>query len=716
MKKYVIVCFILIVASAYWAFDLDRYLTLDGIKAGQAQLDNWRTGAPLTAGLGFFILYIAATSLSLPGAALLTLAAGAVFGLLWGVVIVSFASTIGATLAFLVARFILRDSVQSRFGDRLRTLNRGIEQEGAFYLFTLRLVPIFPFFLINLLMGLTPIRTRTFYWVSQVGMLAGTIVYVNAGTRLAQIDSTTGILSPGLMVSFAILGVFPLLGKKIIGWLKRRRVYAKWSRPARFDRNLIVIGGGAAGLVSAYIAAAVKAKVTLIEAGKMGGDCLNYGCVPSKALIKSAKLAHHIRHGEDYGLESVEPSLSFRKVMARVHRVIATVEPHDSIERYTSLGVEVLSGYARLVDPWTVEIQCNDGSTQRLTSRAIVIAAGARPFVPPLPGLDDVGYLTSDTLWEAFATLDEPPRRLVVLGGGPIGCELSQAFARLGSQVWQIEMGARILVREDEDVSELAKASLVGDGVHVLTGHKALRCEKEGETKLIVVEHQGQEHRIEFDALICAVGRVARLKGYGLEDIGIPTERTVVTNEYLETLYPHIFAAGDVAGPYQFTHTAAHQAWYAAVNALFGEFRKFRVDYSVIPWTTFIDPEVARVGLNEQEARERGIAVEVTRFGIDDLDRAIADSAAHGFVKVLTVPGKDRILGVTIVGEHAGDLLAEFVLAMKHGLGLQKILATIHTYPTLAEANKYAAGEWKRAHAPKKLLVWLEKYHSWKRR
>ena len=716
MKKYVLVCLILIAASAYWAFDLDRYLTLDGIKAGQAQLDNWRNGAPLTAGLGFFILYVAATSLSLPGAALLTLAAGAVFGLLWGVVIVSFASTIGATLAFLVARFILRDSVQSRFGDRLQTLNRGIEQEGAFYLFTLRLVPIFPFFLINLLMGLTPIRTRTFYWVSQVGMLAGTIVYVNAGTRLAQIDSTTGILSPGLMVSFAILGVFPLLGKKIIGWLKRRRVYAKWSRPARFDRNLIVIGGGAAGLVSAYIAAAVKAKVTLIEAGKMGGDCLNYGCVPSKALIKSAKLAHHIRHGENYGLESVEPSLSFRKVMARVHRVIATVEPHDSIERYTSLGVEVISGYARLVDPWTVEIQCNDGSTQRLTSRAIVIAAGARPFVPPLPGLDDVGYLTSDTLWEAFATLDEPPRRLVVLGGGPIGCELSQSFARLGSQVWQIEMGTRILVREDEDVSELAKASLVGDGVHVLTGHKALRCEKEGETKLIVVEHQGQEHRIEFDALICAVGRVARLKGYGLEDIGIPTERTVVTNEYLETLYPHIFAAGDVAGPYQFTHTAAHQAWYAAVNALFGEFRKFRVDYSVIPWTTFIDPEVARVGLNEQEARDRGITVEVTRFGIDDLDRAIADSAAHGFVKVLTVPGKDRILGVTIVGEHAGDLLAEFVLAMKHGLGLQKILATIHTYPTLAEANKYAAGEWKRAHAPKKLLAWLEKYHSWKRR
>jgi pyruvate/2-oxoglutarate dehydrogenase complex dihydrolipoamide dehydrogenase (E3) component/uncharacterized membrane protein YdjX (TVP38/TMEM64 family) len=716
MKKYIIVLAVIAVVLSYWFFDLGRYLTLEEIKAGQTQLDSWRNGAPVLTSLLFFVLYIAVAALSLPGAAVLTLVAGALFGLVWGVVLVSFASSIGATLAFLVARFILRDSVQKRFGDRLQAINKGIEQEGAFYLFTLRLVPIFPFFLINLLMGLTPIRTLTFYWISQVGMLAGTVVYVNAGTQLAQIESIGGILSPGLVLSFAALGIFPLIGKKVVDWLKKRRVYAEWQKPASFDRNLIVIGGGAAGLVSAYIGAAVKAKVTLVEAEKMGGDCLNYGCVPSKALIKSAKLAHHIRHGADYGLETAEPSFSFRKVMARVHRVIATVEPHDSIARYTELGVEVLSGYAKLVDPWTVEIQQNDGQTKRLTSRAVIIAAGARPFVPPLPGLDTVEYLTSDTLWDTFADLDEPPKRLVVLGGGPIGCELSQAFARLGSQVWQVEMGSRILIREDVEVSELAKTSLAEDGVNVMTGHKALRCEREGDHSFIIVEHQGQEHPIEFDALICAVGRVARLTGYGLEELGIPTDRTVGTNEYLETLYPNIFAAGDVAGPYQFTHTAAHQAWYAAVNALFGEFKKFKVDYSVIPWTTFIDPEVARVGLNEQEASERGIAVDVTRFGIEDLDRAIADSAAHGFVKVLTVPGKDRILGVTIVGEHAGDLLAEFVLAMKHGLGLKKILATIHTYPTLAEANKYAAGEWKRANIPHKLLAWVEKYHNWKRR
>ena len=471
--------------------------------------------------------------------------------------------------------------------------------------------------------------------------------------------------------------------------------------------------------MTAYIGAAVKAKVTLVEVHKMGGDCLNYGCVPSKALIKSAKLATQMRRADQYGLSATAPEFSFRQVMARVHDVIRTIAPHDSVERYESLGVEVLQGYGRVMDPWTVEVEAADGSKQRLTTRSIVIAAGAQPFVPPLPGLDEVGYLTSDTLWDALAKRNSTPARLVVLGGGPIGCELSQSFARLGSAVTQVEMAPRIMAREDAEVSELTRASLARDGVDVLTSHKAVRCEREERHgvvhKYLVVEHEGLERRVEFDDLICAVGRVARLQGYGLEALGIPTQRTVVTNEYLETLYPNIYAAGDVAGPYQFTHTAAHQAWYAAVNALFGHFKRFKVDYSVIPWATFVDPEVARVGLNEQDAKEKGIAYEVTRYEIDDLDRAITDGAAYGFVKVLTVPGKDRILGVTMVGEHAGDLLAEFVLAMKHGLGLNKILGTIHTYPTLSEANKYAAGEWKRAHAPQQLLAWLQRYHAWRR-
>jgi pyruvate/2-oxoglutarate dehydrogenase complex dihydrolipoamide dehydrogenase (E3) component/uncharacterized membrane protein YdjX (TVP38/TMEM64 family) len=725
LRQIVLLLLLALAIGAFVALDLGRYLSFEHLKASQGSFAQLHADLPITVAVVYFMIYVLATALSIPGSVIITLAGGAIFGFWQALLIVSFASSIGATLAFLASRFVLRDWVEGKFGKRLADFNVGVDKEGVLYLFTLRLIPVVPFFLINLLMGLTRMKAWIFYGVSQLGMLAGTAVFVNAGTQLAQVESLRGILSPGLLGSFVLLGLFPLLARRMVAAVQKRKVYARWAdqRPQNFDRNLIVIGGGAGGLVSAYIAAAVKAKVTLIEAHKMGGDCLNYGCVPSKALIKSAKLAHQMRHASKYGLSDAATTFSFKAVMQRVKDVIKAIEPHDSIERYTRLGVEVLQGYGKLVNPWTVEVALNDGSTGpdgtpkllRLTARSIVIAAGARPFVPSLSGLEDVGYVTSDTLWDEFAKLDEVPKRLVVLGGGPIGCELAQSFARLGSHVTQVEMGARIMVREDKEVSELAKASLEADGVQVLTGHKALRCEMVNGEKTLVVEHAGAEKRIAFDQLLCAVGRVARLQGYGLEDLGIPVHRTVDTNEYLQTLYPNIYAAGDVAGPFQFTHTAAHQAWYAAVNALFGEWKLFKADYSVIPWATFIDPEVARVGLNEQEAKEQKVAYEVTKYGIDDLDRAIADSEAHGFVKVLTVPGKDRILGVTIVGAHAADLLAEYVLAMKHDLGLTKILNTIHTYPTMSEANKYAAGEWKRAHAPQKLLAWVKKYHDFKR-
>jgi pyruvate/2-oxoglutarate dehydrogenase complex dihydrolipoamide dehydrogenase (E3) component/uncharacterized membrane protein YdjX (TVP38/TMEM64 family) len=715
MNKNKLVVLVVVVALivAFFAFDLGRFFSLAYLKSSQAQFAELYQARPVLVIGAYALAYVVVFALALPVGAVISLAGGAMFGLLVGTIVVSFASSIGATLAFLASRYILADSVRARFGARLAEVDKGIQKDGPFYLFTLRLIPAIPPAAINLLFGLTKMRTWTFYWVSQLGMLAGTIVYINAGTQLATIDSPSGILAPGLIVSFLLLGFFPLVAKKIVDTVKARRVYARWRdrKPKTYDRNLVVIGAGAAGLVSAYIAAAVKAKVTLIEGHKMGGDCLNYGCVPSKALIKSAKLMHQMRHSATYGIAGARAQMSFADVMERVQRVVRDVEPHDSVERYSGLGVDVVLGRAMVLDPWHVQITKPDGSVQTLSTRAIVLATGAEPFVPPLPGIADVGVLTSDTLWG----LREQPKRLVVLGGGPIGCELAQAFARLGSQVTQIEMLDRIMVREDADASAFAKQALERDGVAVLTGHKALRCERDGDTKAIVVEAGGAQKRIEFDALICAVGRVARLKGYGLEELGIPTQRTIETNEYLQTIYPNIYACGDVAGPYQFTHTASHQAWYAAVNALFGFAKKFKADYSVIPWATFIDPEVARVGLNEQEAREKGVAYEATRYGIDDLDRAIADSAAHGWIKVLTVPGKDKILGVTIVGEHAGDLLAEYVLAMKHGIGLNKILGTIHTYPTLAESNKYVAGEWKRAHQPVKLLRWVERLHAWRR-
>lgn len=711
MKKLAIIAALAALIAAYFVFDLGDYLTIAGIKQAVSEWEAFYAENPVIVLAAFFALYVAVTAASLPGAAILTLAAGALFGLLVGTVLVSFASTLGATLAFLSARYVLRDTLEARFGERLQAINRGLERDGAFYLFTLRMIPLFPFFVVNLVMGLTRIRTWTYAWVSQVGMLLGTIVYVNAGTQLAQVDSLAGIASPEVIGSFVLLGIAPWLGKAMVAVLKRRRVYKGYNRPRRVDRNLIVIGAGSAGLVSAYIAAQVKAKVTLIEAGEMGGDCLNTGCVPSKALLKSAKVAATIRKADRYGLEPREPQVPFGKVMQRVREVIGAIEPHDSVERYEGLGVEVIKGRARLVDPWTVEITRDDGAKQVLTARSIVIATGAEPFVPPIPGLEESDYLTSETMWDAFAKMDHAPARVAILGGGPIGCEMAQALARLGSQVTLVEMEDALLLREDPEVSSLAREVLEADGVAVLTGHEAVRAQ----SGALIAKGGSGEVTVPHDALIVAVGRRARLKGFGLEELGIETDGTLVTDPFLATKFPNIYAAGDVAGPYQLTHAASHQAWYASVNALFGQFRKFKADYRVIPAVTYLDPEFARVGLSEREASEKGIAYDVTRYDLDDLDRAIAESETAGFVKVLTVPGKDTILGATIVGAHAGELLAEYVLAMKQKIGLGKILGTIHSYPTMAEANKYAAGEWRRARKPERLLRWVERYHAWRR-
>jgi pyruvate/2-oxoglutarate dehydrogenase complex dihydrolipoamide dehydrogenase (E3) component/uncharacterized membrane protein YdjX (TVP38/TMEM64 family) len=712
VKKLAILAVLAAVIAAYFVFDLGQFLTLEGIKQLVTQWEAFYADNPVMVIAGFFAAYVAVTAASLPGAAIMTLAAGALFGVVTGTILVSFASTLGATLAFLSSRYVLRDTIEARFGERLKAINAGMERDGAFYLFSLRMIPAFPFFVVNLVMGLTRIRTLTYIWVSQIGMLLGTAVYVNAGTQLARIESLSGIASPGVLGSFVLLGIAPWLAKLVIGLIKRRKVYAGFKRPSKFDRNLVVIGAGSAGLVSALIAATVKAKVTLVEANEMGGDCLNTGCVPSKALIKSAKVAAMMRGADKYGLTPTEPDVPFRAVIARVLGAVKAIEPHDSVERYEGLGVDVVKGYATIIDPWTVEIARNDGGTQRLTTRSIVIASGAEPVVPPIPGMAESGYLTSETMWDAFAQMETAPARVAVLGGGPIGCELAQALARLGSKVTQVEMADALLGREDADVSALARSVLEADGVRVLTGHKAVRIED----RTLIAEAGGQEVRVPFDVLLVAVGRKARLTGFGLEDIGVDTAKTVVTDEFLATKFPNIFAAGDVAGPYQFTHTASHQAWYASVNALFGTFRKFKADYRVIPAVTFLDPEFARVGLNEREAAEQGIVVEVTRYDLDDLDRAIAESETKGFVKVLTpAGGKDTVLGATIVGAHAGELLAEYVLAMKHGIGLNKILGTIHAYPTMVEANKFAAGNWKKAHKPEGLLKWVERYHTWMR-
>lgn len=709
-KKIVILAVLVAVVLAWQQFGLGDYLTLSAIKAQQAEFAELYQRSPGKVIGVYFLIYVVVTALSLPGAAIMTLLGGALFGLATGAVVVSFASSLGATLAMLLSRTLFRDWVARRFKQTLKSINEGVDRDGAFYLFTMRLVPQIPFFAINLAMGLTRMAATRFYWVSQLAMLPGTLVYVNAGTQLADLESLSDILSFQLIGAFLLLAIFPWLARAMMDRIRAARVYRRWTKPKTFDRNLIVIGAGAAGLVTSYIGAAVKAKVTLIERERMGGDCLNTGCVPSKALIRSARIAHYAENAEQFGLKVASYGADFSKVMKRVHRVIASVEPHDSVERYTELGVDVMQGNAKLVSPWCVEV---DGKP--LTARSIVIATGGRPRVPNVPGLAHSGYLTSDSLWQ----LDTLPESMIIMGGGPIGCEMAQAFSRLGTDVTIVGSAVRLLPRDDEDVSQALEARFEKEGIRVITGYRAVEVSNgDGQKHVTCSPANGEGELLTLDAetLLVAVGREARTGEMGLDEVGVTLRHngTVETNEFMQTNYPNIYACGDVTGPFQFTHVAGHQAWYAAVNALFGFPKRFKVDYSAIPFAVFTDPEVARVGLNEKEAKEQGIEYEVTRYGIDDLDRAMADDEAHGFVKVLTVPGKDRILGVTVVGYHASELIAEWVLAMRYKLGLNKILGTVHAYPTLMEANKYVAGEWKRAHAPQKLLNVVQKFHAWR--
>jgi len=708
MKKWILLISLAALVASLVAFGGQQYLTPEYYQT--LFFEN-----PLLTGVIFFSVYVLVTALSIPGAAALTLVGGAIFGFGWGLLLISFASTIGATLAFLITRFFLRDWVQAHFGSYLKTLNQGVEKDGAFYLFSLRLIPVVPFFVINLVMGLMPIKTWTFYWVSQLGMLAGTAVYVNAGAQLGHIDqlSLSDVLTPGILGSFVLLALFPWLARTGLEYWNRRKKLAEFKRPKAFDDNLLVIGAGAGGLISAYIAAATKAKVTLIEKHEMGGDCLNTGCVPSKALIHAAQRAYDSRHGAELGIHAHHVTVDFAKVMGTVHDSIKAIEPHDSVERYTELGVNCIQGEARLINPWTVSIQTEQGEVTR-TARNVVIAAGGRPRVPDIPGLDEAPFYTSDTIWN----IQQQPKRLLVLGGGPIGCELAQSFQRLGSEVSLLDKHSSLLTKEDADVAEVVSNQFVQEGIELLLGYEPVRVERNGGDFAMVVRSSEGDKTVPFDAVLLAVGREANVKGYGLEELGVALtpQGNIQVNEYLETSLPGVYAVGDVIGGYQFTHVSSHEAWYASVNALFGHLKKFKADYSVIPWATYTDPQIGRVGLSESDAREQGVPYEVTRYDFEEADRAIVDHATKGFIKVLTVPGKDKILGATIVGPIAGELIAEFVMAMRHGLGLNKLLSTIHAYPTLMEANKAVAGKWKREHAPQGLLAKVERYHDWRRR
>ncbi|GHC31280.1 FAD-dependent oxidoreductase [Aidingimonas halophila] len=715
-RRLILVAVLATAVLLFFLSGADDALTLEALKARQDHFQDWLAAEPWVVSGGFFVIYVVMAALSLPGATLLTVLGGALFGLGWGLVIISFASAMGATLAFLIARTLAQSAIERRFSRQLESINRGIAREGAFYLFTLRLIPLFPFFVINLVMGLTRMRVWTFYWVSQLGMLPGTAVFVNAGRELGDLESLSGVLSPGLILSFALIGIFPLLARRGVDYVKRRRMARRYGKPHTADYDVVVIGAGSAGLVASYIAAAVKARVALVESERMGGDCLNTGCVPSKALIASARQAQAVREAGRYGIEAGEPRVDFKAVMAHVHRAIDEVAPHDSAERYQGLGVEVIEGHARLQTPWEVRVD-----ERVLSTRHVIIATGARPRVMNLPGMEHIEVLTSDNLWQ----LDRLPERLVIIGGGPIGCEIGQSFARLGSQVTLVQRDGQLLAREDGDVADVLAARLSREGVDLRLGWQAIRVEPgtahDKAAHVLVVERPGENgfdiERIGFDRMLMAVGRQANVEGLGLDALGIPMrdDGTLDVDETLRSLHPNIWACGDVTGPYQLTHASAHQAWHAAVNALFGEFKRFGVNYRCLPAVVYCEPEVARVGLNECQANARNVSYEVTRYAFSELDRAIAEDRTEGFVKILTPPGKDRILGVSIVGHGAGEMLAEFTLAMTQGIGLNKLLGTVHSYPTWSEAAKASAGVWKNAHKPERLLNLLERYFRWRR-
>ncbi|MAI40939.1 MAG: dihydrolipoyl dehydrogenase [Gammaproteobacteria bacterium] len=685
--------------------DLNQYFSLERIQSEQVHIENFVADRPLFAAGIYFIIYVFLAAFAFPGALVITVLGGALFGFWVALALVSFASTIGATLSMLLARFILRDLIQERYRNELKGLNEGIEREGGMYLFALRLVPIIPFFLINLVMGLTKIKVTTFFLVSQIGMLAGTAVYVNAGKQLSQITNLSDVVSLEIVLAFLLVGMIPLLSKKMLELFRVKKAYSNFKKPKTFDSDLIVIGAGSGGLVSALVAATARAKVTLIEKGEMGGDCLNTGCIPSKALIRSARLASDLRRSVVFGFKPMTASFDFVELMERVNRIIGKIEPHDSAERYRSLGVDVHLGIGKLISPW--EVLVND---QKISARQIIIATGAEPFVPSIPGIDKVPYLTSKTVWE----LKKLPERLVVLGGGPIGIELAQTFSRLSSDVTLIEESPLIMNREDSDISAFVRRALELDGVKIFTNHRAVSIQESGDSYNIVCQSEKKhETVIAFDNLILAVGRKAKVDTLGLEKLNIKmTPRgTIAVDDYLRTTLPNIYAIGDVAGPYQFTHTASHMAWYATVNALFGRFWKSKIDYSVIPWCTFSSPEVARVGLSENEAIQQGIPYDIVKFDVSSLDRAIADDEDRGLVKILTQRGSDKILGVTIVAEHAGEVISEYTLAMKEGIGLKKVMGTIHIYPTFSEMNKYAASQWRKNNTPAWVFNLLEKIH-----
>ena len=683
---------LLLIALAVVLFLLNggaERLSVAGFKAEREALLRVVAQWPVASAVVFVAAYIVIVALSLPGAAAMTLAAGALFGLVEGVALASIASTIGATLAMLAARFVARDWVRGKFPKAVAVVDKGFAKEGAVYLLTLRLAPVFPFFLVNLAMGLTAMPVARYALVTWAGALPGTIAYTFAGTALARIERPSDALSPGLIAALFGLALVPILGKWVTHRLQRRRIFAGFTRPRQYDANLIVIGAGSGGLVASLVAAQLKAKVVLIERAEMGGDCLNTGCVPSKALIRAARSIDEVRKAPRFGVDVTQPSVDFAAVMRCVGQSIAAIAPNDSVERFTGLGVDVRVGHARMVDPWSISIDRG----VPISAPEIIIATGAAPIVPDIPGMATSGFVTSETLWTRLAAMTQAPRRVVVLGGGPIGCELGQALQRLGSQVTIVANADHVLERDEIEASDIVARSLEADGVTVLLKREVSKVD-DGALDL-------GEERVPFDLLIVAAGRKPRLDGFGLDAFAYQD-------------MPHIRLVGDAAGGEQFTHFAGHSGAIAAINALIGRFGRLKTD-TLVPRVTFTSPEVAAVGLTQAQAEAGQRKVEIFHYPLAEVDRAVIDEVGEGLVKLVVAAGSDRVLGATIVAPNAGDLIVPWILAIKQGVGLKAMQSLIHPYPTLSEAGRAAAGEYRKAHSSARMLRLAARWNAWRR-
>ena len=695
-SRWAILAVLITATACFFYFDLSQYLTLESIKAHSGALHGKVQANPWWAAAVFCAVYAALTALSFPGTVVLTLLAGALFGLLEGTLLVSVASNVGALVAMLISRFMLRDWVQRRFGKQIAGINKGLAREGTFYLVSLRLIPLVPFVLLNPALGLTRINIWTFWWTTQLGMLPGHAIYVNAGEKLVGLRSLSGILSPSIIGTLVLLAVFPILATRLLTFYKARKVYRGWRKPKRFDCNLVVIGGGTGGLATARVAASLKARVSLVERERLGGLAMHDGGVPSKALCHVANRSQG-QHSDE----------AFTEAMAQMRHLAEAARRDISVDQYRRLGVDVIQGEARISSPWTVDV---GGRT--LTTRAIVIATGSRPQIPSIPGLAAVEPMTSDTLW----ALSERPERLLILGSGADACEFAQAFQRLGCQVTLASEDERLLSQEDAEVSEMMAKVLTADGIEIWLGLKAQRVETtEGERRLICDDDEGNERSLPFDRVLLMLGQRADVEGLGLSKLRLECgdDGTLEADEYLATRYPNIYAVGSVAGPYGAPHVAEHQGWYAAVNALFGGLKRFVVSDRVTPRAIFTTPEIATVGLNEAEAHALKLEFETTRLDLSTHAGAVIAGAGQGYVKVITEHDTDRILGVTIVGDHASETIAGFVVAMKHKLGMNKLGKTVLVSPTQGEALRQVAEIWQRQHQSARMRAWAERFNRW---